>query len=134
MELKLTTKEFLEALRQDKLLGLRCRACGAVHTPPAAICPECDSLDMDIVELSGRGKIRTYTVIWTAPEGFQPPYIVSLVELDEGPWLMGNILGVDPNTADMSLIGRRVKLGHRVLPGDRYSAGEKVAITFATED
>ena len=130
MELKMTTKEFLEALRQDRLLGLKCKVCGAINTPPIAICSECDSLELETVELSGQGQIRTYTVIWAAPEGFQPPYVIGLVETDEGPWLMANILGVDPELADMSLIGRRVRLGHQVLPGDRHSAGEKVAIAF----
>ena len=134
MKLKLTVKDFFEALRQDRLLGLKCLACGVITTPPTAVCSGCDSLDLEPVELSGKGTVRTYTVIWIAPSGFQPPYIVSLVELDEGPWVMGNILGTDPEAADISLIGRRVMAGHQVTPADAFSAGDRVAITFTLED
>jgi uncharacterized OB-fold protein len=67
-------------------------------------------------------------------EGFESPYIVGIVKLDEGPWLMGNIIGVDCNEATMDLIGRRVKLGHAVIPGDKFSAGERVAATFSLEE
>lgn len=130
MELKLTAKEFLETLRHDRLLGLKCQACGAITTPPSATCLECSSPDMKPVEISGKGAIRTFTVIWTGPEGFKPPYIVGLIELDEGPWIMGDILGVDPEAADMSLMGRRVQISHLTLPGDKFSAGERVAIAF----
>jgi uncharacterized OB-fold protein len=47
-----------------------------------------------------------------------------MVELEEGPWLMGNLEGIDPKAASMELIGKKVKMGHKIFAGDKYSAGE----------
>jgi len=90
---------------------------------------------MDIVELSGQGKIQTFTTVYVAPEGRQDevPYMIGLVELDEGPWIMGNLIDIDPSEATMELIGRRVKMGHKVFPGDKYSAGDGARPLFSFE-
>jgi len=133
MEYKLTHKAYTNALRENRLLGLKCNACGAYTVPPKKVCIECTSEDLEIVELSGKGEIRTFTVIRVPPEGFEAPYLVGLVELEEGPWLMGNILGVDPDKATMDLINKKVKLGHTVIPEDKFSAGQRVATTFSLE-
>ncbi len=133
MEYKLTYSQYKEALKEDRLLGLRCKQCGAYTVPPKKVCVECTSEDVEVVELSGKGKVQTFTVIRVSPEGFTAPYLVGLVGLDEGPWLMGNIVGVEPDQATLDLIGQRVKLGHREIPGDKFSAGEMVAATFSLE-
>ena len=135
MEYKLTYKAYTDALRENRLLGLKCNACGAYTVPPKKVCTECAGEDLDIVEFSGRAEIRTFTVIRVPPEGFEVdcPYIVGLVELEEGPWLMGNIIGIDPDKATMDIISKKVKLGHRVAPEDKFSAGERVAATFNLE-
>ena len=134
MEYKLTSKTFYEALKEDRLLGLKCRECGAYTCPPKMVCSACTSQDLEVVTLSGKGTIQTFTVIYVPPQEFQAPYIIGLVELDEGPWVMGNILGIEPEKATMDLIGKRVKMGHKVFPGDMFSGGEQVAIAFSLED
>jgi uncharacterized OB-fold protein len=95
-------------------------------------CRSCTAYDLEITELSGRGKITTFTTITVAPEGreSEAPYIVVLVELEEGPWIMGNLYDLDPSRADLSLIGRQVELGCRVFPGDRYSDGPMARPAF----
>ena len=135
MEYKLAFKEYNEALRQNKLLGLKCQDCGAITVPPKMACRKCTSPDMDIVELSGKGKIKTFTTVNVAPEGRESelPYIIVLVELDEGPWLMGNLIDNNPANANMELIGKRVKMGHKVFTGDKYSAGEAASPLFSYE-
>ena len=135
MEHKLTFKDYNEALKENKLLGLKCKECGTITVPPKMVCRKCASPDMEIIELKGRGKIQTFATVNVAPEGREDevPYIIVLVELDEGPWLMGNLTGVDPNEATMELIGKRVKMGHKVFPGDKYSAGEGVSPLFSLE-
>jgi len=57
-----------------------------------------------------------------------------LVELDDGPWIMGNLGDIDPTQATMELIGRKVKMGHKVFPGDKYSAGEGARPLFSLTD
>ncbi len=133
MEYKLIHRKYKESLKLDKLLGLKCMNCGAYVVPPKKVCVECRGENFDIVELSGKGRIQTFTVIRVAPEGFQTPYIVCMVELDDGPWMMGNLVGVDADNAPIELIGRKVKLGHNVTPGDLFSAGEMVAASFSLE-
>ena len=135
MEYKLTFKDYNEALKQNKLLGLSCRACGAITVPPKMVCGKCASPALDIVELSGKGEIQTFTTVYIAPEGRQDetPYVIVLVELGEGPWIMGNLVDIDPRQATMELIGKRVEMGHKVFPGDKYSAGDAARPVFSLQ-
>ncbi len=132
MEQKLYFKDYNEALKQNKLLGLKCKACGALTVPPKMACRQCASPDMDIVEVKGSGKIRTFTTVFVGAEGRESevPYVIVLVELEEGPWIMGNLEGIDPKTASMELIGKKVKMGNKIFPGDKYSAGEAARPVF----
>ena len=126
MEYKLNFKDYSEALKKNRLLGLKCQVCDAITVPPRIVCGKCTSPNMEIVELSGQGKIQTFTTVYVAPEGREDecPYVVVLVALDEGPWLMGSLSGIDPDKASMKLIDKRVKMAHQVFPGDKYSAGD----------
>jgi len=135
LEYKLTFKDYNEALKKNKLLGLKCQDCGAITVPPKMVCRQCASPDMDILELTGKGKIETFTTVFVAPEGREDecPYMIVLVELDEGPWIMGNLTGIDPNEASMELISKRVTMGHEVFPGDKYSAGDAARPLFSFE-
>lgn len=135
MEYKLTFKEYNEALKKDKLLGLKCKECGKINVPPKMVCGQCTSLDMEVVELSGKGNIQTFTTVFVAPEGreAEAPYTIVMVELDEGPWIAGNLIDIDPSKVTMELIGKRVKLGHKVFPGDKYSAGDMARPLFSFE-
>ena len=135
MEHKLTFKDYNEALKQNKLLGLKCKQCGTITVPPKIVCGNCASADLDIVELSGKGKIQTFTTVFVPPEGRESecPYVIVLVELDEGPWIMGNLTVIDPNKVTMDIMGKKVKMGHAVFPGDRYSAGDGARPLFSLE-
>ncbi|WP_369692223.1 OB-fold domain-containing protein [Desulfonema ishimotonii] len=64
----------------------------------------------------------------------EAPYTIVMVELDEGPWIAGNLIDIDPDKTGMALMGRRVKLGHKLFPGDRYSGGEAARPLFSFED
>jgi len=134
MEYKLPFKDYNKALRKNKLIGLKCDKCGAVTCPPMMVCSECASTDLSIIELSGKGKIVTFTITNVAPEGRQNevPYTIVMVELDEGPWIMGNLIDIDPAKITMEqLIGKEVKLGNKVFPGDKYSAGPAARPLFS---
>jgi len=133
MEYKLTFKKYNESLKENKLLGLKCADCNAVAAPPVMACRGCGSYNMEITQLSGKGKIKTFTTNNVAPEGWEKivPYVIVLVELEEGPWLMGHLTGIDPAKAGMELVGKTVTLGHDIFPGDKYSAGEGVRPVFS---
>jgi uncharacterized OB-fold protein len=129
---KLIFKDYNEALKQNRLLGLKCQACGAITVPPKMVCRQCTSPDMEIIELKGSGKIRTFTTVFVAAEGREEelPYTIVMVELDEGPWIMGNLTGIDPKEASMELVGRKVTMENSIFPGDKYSAGEGARPVF----
>ena len=135
MEYKLTFQEYNKPLKKDKLLGLKCNQCGAITVPPKIVCRKCASPDIEIVELKGTGNIQTFTTVNVAAEGREneTPYTIVLVELDEGPWIMGNLIDIDPSKVTMDLIGKRVKMGHKGFPGDKYSAGDGARPVFSFE-
>ena len=127
MEAKLTFKEYNDNLRQGRLSGLKCGGCGEVSAQPRLICARCGGKDLEAIELKGGGTVQTFTVNYVAAEGreSEAPYIVAIVELDEGPWVMGNIAGLKPEEATMDIMGRKVRMeGSAVFAGDRYSSGE----------
>lgn len=133
MEYRLTFKDYNKALKQERLLGLKCRDCGTVTCPPMMVCAECAGTNHEITQLTGKGKIVTFTTSFIAAEGRENelPYTIVMVELDEGPWIMGNLVGVDPKKVDMDIIGKEVLLGSRVFPGDKYSNGDLARPAFS---
>jgi uncharacterized OB-fold protein len=118
---KLGVKEYRLALRENKLLGLKCKTCGFVTAPPRLACRLCGALDSDIFELSGKGRIVTFTSVCIPPENRrgQAPYLVVVVELEEGPWIMGNLEGADPEKSTLDLIGKTVYMNNDLIPDDR---------------
>ena len=118
---KLGVKEYRLALRENKLLGLKCSSCGFVTAPPRLACRHCGATDSKVVELSGNGKIVTFTSVFIPPENHrgQAPYLVVVVELEEGPWIMGNIHGVDAEKSTLELIGKAVYMNNDLIPDDR---------------
>ncbi len=134
MQPKISVKEYTEALIENRLLGLKCLDCKTITAPPRTVCRHCSSMNLEPVELSGKGKIVTYTAVHVPPESRQgqPPYIVAMVQLDEGPWIMTNLSGVDIDTASMKLIDKRVRMV-TPLPGLEKRPEGGVAPLFVQE-
>ncbi len=134
MEHKITFKDYNEAMKKNRLLGQKCEACGAVITPPRLACRQCGSFDLSPIDLKGRGFIQSFTVINVPPEGRDPaPYIVVMVELNEGPWIMGNLSGLKPEDATIDLIGQSVVMEKAVVVTDKYSGGEVAGPVFVLQ-
>ena len=131
MDYKLTFKEYNKSLKRGKLLGLKCNDCGTYTCPPKMACQGCGSTNLEVVELKGKGNVVTFTVSYVPAEGrdAEVPYTVVMVELEEGPWLLGNLTDIDPNRVNTDLIGKQVQLGTRMksLPVDTYTSGNKEA-------
>lgn len=97
-----TIESFDKFLAEKKLMGSRCKGCGAIWLPPRPICLQCHSDELEWVELKGKGKIVAFTVIGVGPmpmvwEGYgrDNPYCAGVVELEEGPRVSAQIMGVD---------------------------------------
>ena len=83
------------AAREDRLVFQRCMNCGYVRWPAAKNCPECLSSEAEWTQLSGRGRLWSFcTYEHALNEAFaqDAPYVVAAVQLDEGPYLMTNIV------------------------------------------
>jgi uncharacterized OB-fold protein len=95
----LESKPYWEGIRQHRLLIPSCKDCGHQWFPPSLLCPNCNSAHTGWTEGSGRGKIFSYVVFHRVyHRGFatEVPYVVALIELDEGPRLLSNIVGKPP--------------------------------------
>ena len=90
---------FWEAASQDKLVLKHCNSCGKAHWYPRAICPLCGSTDLDWVEASGRGTLYAFSPARRAT----PQYTLAYVTLDEGPTLMTNIVGSEPEDLEVGM-------------------------------
>ena len=134
MASNITVKEYFAALKENRLPGVKCKSCGFVTSPPRLACRKCGGHDTQLVELSGKGKIVTFTSVYIPPENRrnQAPYLVVMVELDEGPWIMGNLNGLDPTTATIELIGKRVKMDNTSL--DKTDPKSDAAPQFVLEE
>jgi uncharacterized OB-fold protein len=84
------------------LLASRCRACGALRFPTAALCANCQSDAQDTVALAPEGELYTYTVVHAPPPGYkgETPYAVGVVELPDGLRVTSTILGDDLAVGD----------------------------------
>jgi len=88
-----TIEQFYKFLSQQKLMAGKCQKCGKIHLPPRPLCDNCYSQQFEWVNVSGKGKLVTYTVIHVAPQQFQSliPYSVGIVELVSGLKIPGMI-------------------------------------------
>jgi uncharacterized OB-fold protein len=87
---------FWEGARAKKLMLPRCNACGRFWFPPSQRCRHCLSSDFAWRESAGKGRIYSFVVYHRVYHpGFEKdvPYVVAIVELDEGPRLLSNIVG-----------------------------------------
>ena len=76
--------DFVKHLEKGEIAATKCTKCGELYFPPRADCAICLSRDIEWIPLSGRGKLITYTTAYFAPAGFEAPYTLALVELEEG--------------------------------------------------
>ena len=99
-------------LNEEKLMGSRCRQCGALFVPPRPICVKCAGDDLAWEEMSGAGRLAAFTCISIGPSfmiaaGYdrRNPYCSGVVELDEGPRVDARIEGVDPKNPETIKVG-----------------------------
>jgi uncharacterized protein len=99
---------YWNAAREQRLVIRKCMACEAMHFMPRHLCPVCWSDRLEWVDSPGRGVVHSFTVVRRAPLpafATRAPYVVALIELDEGPRMVSNVLGDD---------ALAVKIGDRV--------------------
>jgi len=90
---------FWEGAKKHKLLLKRCTSCGHIDHPPYLYCTECMADEHEWINAAGKAILYAYAVNeYGVPFPFMPdlPYIVALVDLEEGPRMISNIVHCDP--------------------------------------
>lgn len=116
------SRAYWEGCGRGELVLQRCRACGTVQHRPRGICASCLSDDIEHFVASGRGEVYTYSVVrQNQMPAFREavPYVVSYVQLEEGPQLLTNIVGCDPEEVS---IGMPVVVEFVATPNDQGDA------------
>ncbi len=89
---------YWEGAAEGKLLAQRCGDCGTLRHPPRPMCPQCRSLAIELVTLSGRGTLYSYAVLHHPQNpAFDYPVLAALVDLDEGVRLLSELAGIAPD-------------------------------------
>ena len=101
---------FWEGCREGVLRVQECMECGHLQFYPRSLCTACASTNLGWRTVSGAGTLYAATVIRRAPSQFfagRAPYVLAIVELDEGPRMMANIVDCD---VDSVRVGIRVRV------------------------
>jgi uncharacterized protein len=121
------TAHYWEGTLLGDLRLQRCRVCSTTYFPPQPFCPRCSSGEVDVVRASGRGTLHSYVITHLAAPGFEPPYVIAVVELEEGPRLLTNLVEVEPDPQviplDLPVEVVFEPVGDVVLPNFRPRAG-----------
>lgn len=97
------TRHYWEGTRAGELRLQKCAECNHVYFPPRPFCPKCASRDVSVVRASGRATLYSYVIHHRAAPGFTPPYSIAVVELEEGPRMMSNIVEVEQTPQALQL-------------------------------
>ncbi|PLC55952.1 hypothetical protein CR155_02455 [Pollutimonas nitritireducens] len=104
------SQPYWDAARERRLVIRKCNSCSALHFMPRHMCPECWSDQLEWVDSKGKGTVHSFSIIRRVSDpafAHKVPYVTALIDLDEGPRMMANILGNDALSVQ---IGDRVTL------------------------
>lgn len=89
------SRAFYEGARRHELMLMRCRSCGVWRMPSRPRCPDCWSTETEWAKASGRGTLYSFGIMHQKFPGFADdvPYNYAVVELEEGPRIISNIVG-----------------------------------------
>ncbi len=99
------TQEFWDGAKAGELRLQCCDQCSNVYFPPRPFCPRCASRSVTSFKASGRGKLHSYVINHRPAPGFEAdaPYAIAVVELDEGPKMMTNMVDVEQTPEALKL-------------------------------
>ena len=114
------TNDFVSQLEQGKIMGTKCKTCGLQFFPPRADCYQCLSSDMEWFEVSGTGKLLSYSKLKYGPVGFEGdlPYCIAVLDYG-GHKIFGRI---DKEIEDSEIkIGMDMKTAVNTLPNGQLN-------------
>lgn len=93
------TQHFWDGTKHQELRLQRCDDCASAYFPPRPFCPSCGSRSVSVFAATGRATLHSYVINHRPAAGFEAPYAIAVVELEEGPRMMTNIVDC-PQTPD----------------------------------
>lgn len=104
------------------LVGEECPHCSVKIFPPRDVCPNCGEEAKEPYTFSGKGTVFSYTIMQEGPEGFEysAPYMVALIQLEEGPMVTAQITDLGEGTVQ---IGMPVEMVTRKIRSDGDERG-----------
>ena len=112
--------DFVDYLEDGKVMTTRCKDCGLVFFPPRADCYQCLSSNMEWNEISGNGKLISYSKLEYAPVGFGDDLPYSIAVLDYGDFkIFGRLAGDVPE--DDIEVGMELKTVVNHLPNGQLN-------------
>ena len=113
------TADFWAACNERRLVRPVCDDCGTNFFTPQWCCPSCHSESWTYVPSNGRGTVYSFTVVHRAPtEDFATPYVLAVVQMDEGWHLMTRLLVEGDDVAVTNYIARQVEVSFSPDPRD----------------
>lgn len=105
---------FVDSLDKGKVMATRCKKCHRVYFPPRADCADDNTSDMEWMDVTGNGKLLTYTTVAYGPTGFEndTPYTLAIAEFAGGVHIFGRL---DKQLKEVK-VGMPLKLVPVVLP------------------
>ena len=97
------TKHFWDGTKAHEIRLQRCDDCKKVYFPPRPFCPACGHRHVSVFKASGHATLHSYVIHHRAAAGFTPPYAIAVVELEEGPRMMTNIVDCPQTPAALQL-------------------------------
>ncbi len=97
------TQHFWDGTRVGELRLQRCKDCCQVYFPPRPFCPACASKEISVFAASGKATLYSYIINERHHPAFDGPYSIGVVQLEEGPRMMSNIINV-PQTPEALIL------------------------------
>ena len=108
------TQHFWDGAKAGELRLQRCDDCAHTYFPPRPFCPNCGSRSVSVFPASGRATLYSYVIHHRAPPGFEAPYAIAVVELEEGPRMMTNIVDT-PQTPEALQLDMALEVAFRPM-------------------
>jgi uncharacterized OB-fold protein len=98
------TKPFWDYCKQHEFRLQKCNSCGKLRFPVSPICPHCLGMEFGWEKLSGKGEVYSFVVVHRRYHpAFQVPYVVAIVEVEQGLRMITNVVGCKPDEVKVGM-------------------------------
>jgi uncharacterized protein len=112
--------DFVDYLEKEKVMGTKCKSCGLTFFPPRADCYKCLSSNMEWFEVSGNGKLLSFSKLEYGPVGFEKDLPYTIAILDYGDYKVFGRLAPDLKESDVK-VGMELKTVVNRLPNGQIN-------------